>query len=439
MALKKLRNKLLMVNLISLSLVVAIAFSIIYINFYNRAQNEIEKAISSIPPGVLENVLLLRQSGSISLSLGQDTDNTITISGEPRLPVDYSKSFVINIMNDGSITAFSMLDMDNDVYLGAIESVAENETASGYLTIADRTWRYNLEPGSPFVSYQYSIVFLDVEDTNRGLGALAASLFVIGIISVVAILLISLHIANRAILPVEESITGQRRFVADASHELKTPIAIIAANAEAANNAVLDAYGDERVKSSDISKWIGNIADEAQRMGGLVENLLVLAKAEEKRIDHEMFDLITSVYEETNRVEAFLFENNIEFVIDHPQNGALNVRSDRMKVKAALSVLLENAVKYTPIGGRVVVTVGNTKAGAYISVSNTGAFIPSENLSLIFERFYRSDPSRNSETGGHGIGLSIANEIARSLGGALTAVSVPRPEGGAVNTFTLLL
>ena len=507
--LKKLRNRLLVVNLVSLTFVVAIAFSIIYINFYNSTQNEIEETLSSIPPGVLENAMLIRQSESISISAGSSaSESQITISGEPRLPVDYSKSFVANIMNDGSIAVFSMLDMDNETYLAAIETVFANKTSSGALRIADRAWRYKLEAGAgAFTPYQYAIVFLDVEDTNRGLGTLAASLFVIGIISVGAILLVSLLIANRAILPVEESIVRQRRFVADASHELKTPIAIITANAEAAASAALETPGSES-RSKDagkyqgepgdgfkgsvdlpreiptepghlptepghftagvsdppaetpkergrlstgannpptepggISKWIGNIADEANRMNGLVENLLMLARAEERDADCAVFDLVAAVCEETDRVEAFLFENDIEFVFERPQQGKVNIRSDSAKVKAALSVLLENAVKYTPKGGHVSVSVGkNTKSNSvYVAVSNTGPYIPPEDISLIFERFYRSDPSRNSETGGHGIGLSIASGIARSLGGELTAASAPLTEGGAVNTFTLIL
>jgi len=247
-------------------------------------------------------------------------------------------------------------------------------------------------------------------------------------------LLVSLYVANRAIRPVEESMARQKRFVSDASHELKTPIAIIAANAEAA--AITDT-------PADISRWIGNISDEATRMGGLVESLLKLARAEEGQKDRSPFDLVAAVNEETGRVEAFLFEKGItfEFLQRKPENGPLLVRSDRTKVQAALSVLLENAVKYTPEGGRVTVTVGkgNRKTDFYISVANTGAYIPPEDIARIFDRFFRTDPSRGSETGGHGIGLSIAKEIALSLGGDLTATSAPRADGGAINTFTILI
>ena len=533
-ALKKLRNKLLFINLVSLTFVIALAFTIIYVNFFARTQIEIEKALASIPRGVLENAMLSQQGFDTTSSVVTVAGNgmvrsevlvngMIAANGGPRIPVDYTKSFVANIMDSGETTVFSMLDLDVGDYAVAVETALNRASPSGVVFIAGRAWRYSVEwepsfshPGV-FVPYQSSIVFLDVDDTQRRLGELALSLFLIGIAAVAAILLVSLLVANRAIRPVEESIARHRRFVADASHELKTPIAIIAANAEAAKSAAMavnaeaaksatmavnaeaagsaamavnaeaagdDASGAESLGAESLAAeslgaesqgaesqgaeglaagveasgaesraavhWIGNITDEASRMGGLVESLLALAKAEETKAESAPFDLALAVSEEADRVEAALFEKGIPFDLDlrAPQGGPLIVRSDRAKVQAVLSVLLENAVKYTVEGGRVVMAAGlagalkgriKTKPGAYVTVSNTGAFIPPSDLSRIFDRFYRTDRSRNSGTGGHGIGLSIAKEIARALGGELAAASVQQTDGNAVNSFTLFI
>ena len=161
-----------------------------------------------------------------------------------------------------------------------------------------------------------------------------------------------------------------------------------------------------------------------------------------------VFARLAAVREEANRVEAFLFEKNIAFLFELPvvlPDESIIIRSDRTKVQSVISVLLENAVKYTPDGGRVTLTIDKAnepkrpKGSLYVSVANTGEYIPPEDLAHIFDRFFRTDRSRNSETGGHGIGLSIAKEIARSLGGELTAASVPRADGGAINTFKLYL
>ena len=454
-ALKKLRNQLLTVNMISLTFVIVIAFSLIYINYYNRTQSDISKSLEAIPPGVLENLRLSQQMAD-----GNDNDwisggESITISGGPVIPVDYSKSFVVNIDEYGGIVVFSMLDIEEKDYVYAIKTALEKGSSSGALHMADHTWRYNitdisdLSQGVTIAKLENSIVFLDVEESVRGLSSLALSLIIIGTVAIVAILLISLFVANRAIRPVGDSMARQRRFVADASHELKTPIAVIAANAEAAKAAVNETEGFTADDDSapGVSHWIDNIVDEANHMDNLVRSLLALARSEETEIIAETFDLFEIINEEAARVETFLFEKKIAFIIEPPSqhDAPLYVCSDRIKTKSLLSILFENAVKYTPDGGYVTITAGRSEdpkkpeGKAFIAVSNTGAYIPPEDISQVFDRFFRTDRSRNSETGGYGIGLSIAREIVQSLGGELTAASVKNPDGGAVNTFTLYI
>ena len=241
----------------------------------------------------------------------------------------------------------------------------------------------------------------------------------------------------------------QRRFVADASHELKTPIAVIAANAEAAKDAVYRTECPALIdgeKTTSVTRWIDNITEEANHMNDLIKNLLSLAKADEMKKNMTTFDLFETIRAEADRVEAFLFEKNIAFVFDSPPQGEpLLVCSDRSKVQSILSVLFENAVKYTQDGGRVTITAGKAedakkpKISVMVSVSNTGDYIPPGDIERVFDRFYRADRSRNSATGGHGIGLSIAKEIARTLDGELTAASNPGPDGSAINTFTLYI
>ena len=429
-ALKKLRNKLLVINLISLTLVIATAFSIIYLNFYSRTQTEIERSMMLIPRNVFENAILSSQTLEQS-SIGDSSPGDVLIlRGEARIPVDYTKSFVVNITQEGEISVFSMLNLEKETYVLAIETVMNRGLASGETDFAGRSWKYNLEQSpSHDPSYLYSIVFLDIDGANRRLGELAASLIVIGFIAIGVILMISMLLANRAIRPIEDSMARQRRFVADASHELKTPIAVIAANAEAASGGIGEPDG--------INHWINNIADEANRMNELVENLLALSKAGEKEAELSGFDLVAAVNEEMNRIEVFMFEKEISFSfqIIPPGEETLTVVSDKTKVQAVVSVLLENAMKYTPAGGSVTVTVSKD----CVSVMNTGEFIPSDQLPHLFDRFYRADPSRNSENGGHGIGLSLAKEISGALGGELTATSVPQSEDTSINTFSLTL
>jgi len=455
-SLKRLRNRLLAVNLVSLTLVVVVAFSLIYIDYYNRTQNEILKTLDSIPPGVFENVTLAQKMMDEADAKKMTEEESISVIGGTVVPVDYSKCFVANVRDDGYITVFSMLDITNEDCLYAVETVMESGASSGSLEMAERQWQYSMKRSSgqaqsdaAFI-YERSIVFLDVEEMSQGMRELAISLFVIGFLAIGAILLVSLLVANRAIRPVQENMDRQKRFIADASHELKTPIAVIAANAEAAKDAAnrIDSSAfTENENVSSVTRWIDNITDEAHHMNGLIKSLLALAKSEEMKLNITTFDLFEAIRAEADRVETFLFEKNIFFVLESPanENDPLLVSSDQAKVQSILSVLFENAVKYTPEGGRVTITAGRAKnAGkpaisVCVAVSNTGDYIPPEDIARVFDRFFRADRSRNSETGGHGIGLSIAKEMAKMIGGDLTAASDKNPDGSAINTFTLYI
>ena len=450
-SLKRLRNRLLAVNLISLTLVVVVAFSLVYIYYFNRTQNEIGRQIDAIHPGVVENIVLSQQILS-SIETGMATgDETFKIGSMPATQVDYSKYFVVNIDDEGQLAVFSMIEITDADCLYAVNTVMDRPSSYGTINMSGHVWQYSMKDASDlslagsFVSYESSIVFLDIDEPLSGLRELALSLLVIGFVAIGAIFLVSLLVANRAIRPVEESMARQRRFVADASHELKTPIAVIAANAEAAKDAVFRV--DVSEDAAGVTRWIDNITVEANHMDALIKSLLTLAKADEVKINESSFDLFEAIRAEADRVETFLYEKNIAFIFEppSPDDEPLFVYSDRSKTQAILSVLFENAVKYTPDGGRVTITAGKTentkkpKNGVWVSVANTGDFIPPEEIDRVFDRFYRADLSRYSETGGHGIGLSIAKEMAHTLKGELTVTSVKDPAGAATNTFTLYI
>ncbi|MDR1795907.1 MAG: hypothetical protein LBR44_00440 [Clostridiales Family XIII bacterium] len=436
--LKKLRNKLLLVNLVALTIVITAAFSVIYLTTYTRVQADIDGRLRAIPPGVMENLLLSEREAAVGSGErpagGQDSvvvdmnGRQFVISGEPSIPVDYAKSFVANIYEDGQVAVFSRLNMEQSEYEDALLATTVKGEGTGEVRLSGRVWKYSITSGSGRgpETYDQSIVFLDVDEQTQELRSLAVSLFVIGACAIAAVFFVGFLLANRAIAPVEQGIARQRRFVADASHELKTPLAVIAMNAEAARC------------SDEPGEWIGNIEAETGRMGRLIESLMNLARSEDAKIERKGFDLVRAAEEEAERVETVLFEKGIAFEVDKP-SGQIGIHSDRAELMQALSVLLDNAVKYTSPGGRVTVRIAKADDGkqAFVSVSNTGDFIAPPDMAHIFERFYRADKSRNSGTGGHGIGLSIAKTIMDRLGGGIEAASDPTPDGRAVNTFKL--
>lgn len=228
------------------------------------------------------------------------------------------------------------------------------------------------------------------------------------------VFLLSLCFANLSIRPIEESTKRQKQFVAGASHELKTPLAIISANMDA-----IEASGEETVNSQ--KEWISSIRSEVSRMGRLVGDLLYLAKAEDAKEKLMTFDLSIVCETAVASMEAIMYEKNRRLSTEIEKD--VSVRGDMERIKQAVLILLDNAAKYTDENGDIHVTLQKLKQHAIFRVKNTGKGIPPEDVPRIFDRFYRPDSSRSKDSGGFGLGLSIAKSIVERAGGKISAQS----------------
>jgi two-component system, OmpR family, sensor kinase len=225
----------------------------------------------------------------------------------------------------------------------------------------------------------------------------------------------------------QEALSRQRRFAADASHELRTPLTSISGHAR-----MLDEWALEGDKVT-ARRSVDTIRREAARMRGMIESLLTLSRGDEGApMEVGRYNLGAVGKEATETAGAAADGRvSVEFV---PMEHEVTATFDRERVMQVASILLDNAVKYTPDGGSVTVSVGEEDNGSVVlAVSDTGVGISEEQLPLIFERFYRADPSRSA--GGAGLGLSIARQIAEAHGGQIRVESTP----GKGSTFTLLL
>ena len=223
----------------------------------------------------------------------------------------------------------------------------------------------------------------------------------------------------------EEALSRQRRFAADASHELRTPLTSISGYAQ-----MLEEWGLDDPRTA--REGVAAIRRESERMQGLVEALLALTRGDEGApLEIERHDL-AAVAEEAAMTARTAADGRlaVEYL---PVKQPVNAPFDRNRIRQVASILLDNAVKYTPEGGKVTVTVREKNGWAALEVSDTGIGIPEDQLPLIFERFHRLDPSRTAE--GAGLGLSIARQIAEAHGGRIEVESTP----GEGSTFTLLL
>jgi two-component system OmpR family sensor kinase len=224
----------------------------------------------------------------------------------------------------------------------------------------------------------------------------------------------------------KEALSRQRRFAADASHELRTPLTSISGHARMLDEWALE-EDPERAKRS-----VGAIRREADRMRDLVESLLTLTRGDEGApMDVGRHDLVV-VAEEAAQAAQAVADGKVS--VEYVRPGREVVATfDRGRVLQVASILLDNAMKYTPEGGRVTMKVGERDGWAALSVSDTGVGIAEDQLPLVFERFRRVDAAR-TETGA-GLGLSIARQLAEAHEGFLEAESTP----GKGSTFTLLL
>ena len=253
------------------------------------------------------------------------------------------------------------------------------------------------------------IVFLDITNSIINAYKLLFQSLLIGAFTLIAMFILVFLFSGRAVAPVVESLDKQKRFITDAGHELKTPLAVISANVD-----VLEL-------ESGKNEWTSSIKNQIKRMNSLVKNLLTLSRMDEERMHvvYSDFDMSQTVKETAVSFEALAEAGNKKYEMDI-QDG-IHITGDKNAINQLTSLLLDNAMKYSSENGSIFVLLSMEK-NIVLEVSNTCDCIPSGNLDRLFDRFYRADSSRSRETGGYGIGLSVARAIAISHGGNIEAL-----------------
>ena len=257
------------------------------------------------------------------------------------------------------------------------------------------------------------IAFVDMSMEQATLQELMGSYLQIGLAALILLLGVSILLARWATRPVARAWRQQRQFLSDASHELKTPLTVILSNAELLEAAPMDPRP---------ARWADNIHSEAKRMKSLVEEMLTLARADNAvptavMAEVSLSDLATDC---ALAFEPAAFEAGKPLESDIAPD--VTVTGDGDKLRQLIGVLLDNAIKYGQAGGTITLSLRRTDRQARLTVSNPGEPIPPEQLSRLFERFYRADASRGEQSG-FGLGLPIAAAIASEHKGTLKAES----------------
>jgi len=431
---KKSRNRILLLNMAMVSAVTVIAFVVIF--FITQAQVQKENLdklnlyatpmvnVVGAPFPVAGSTLTIPAGGE-----GMHISGS-TMGYARRISPDAGLSFTLLVDSNGNVVEINtMVDIPATVYQQAAYEAMKKPESSAAISFEGRLWQYIVSPIMvEFISYGnvsvlvsgefHTVRFLDVTDSLRMLRSLALTLIGLSLVILTAFFFISRFFANRAVKPMELAWEKQGRFVADASHELKTPLSVIQANC-----GVLYANSGETVDSQ--LKWVDRIMSGADRMSGLIGDLLELSYAEDAhpQLRTVAFDLSAAVADAIAQAEGFAGEKDITIIkLIEP---GLVVKSDKERVRQILDILLDNAVKYTDAGGEVSVILNSAKRHVECVVRNSGEGLSEEDLSRLFDRFYRADSARSSENGGYGLGLAIAKAVSELLGVKLSADSKP--------------
>ena len=312
--------------------------------------------------------------------------------------------------------------VDRDTIAGAVAAAAERKEDFGRLS------EYNLYYGKQSSDGDLRIVLADSSYLSAQIWRRALVLLGVYALALGLFFLISLWLSRLAARPMEQAVEMERQFVADISHDLKTPITVVLAN-----NAILKSSPEATV--GEQAQWIDSTGDAARSMMDMVEQMLTLSSLENSGRTVEKLPVNLSACAEKSilQLESLAYDRGVALQEDIA--AGVTVSGDEDSCVRIFSGLIENALKYEPAGGSVDIRLTREKKKAVLTVSNPGSRIASEDLPHIFERFYRGDKARSSQTG-HGLGLPIVKQLCDSLGAEIKARS---DEEGTVFTVSFEL
>ena len=368
-------------------------------DYYTKKQN------------ILRNLTQAKKAGGITdeLSYNLDGRRNAGFNNKPSMIfMDYAVYTVILDSQNNIICIINNSGLDkNDNEILTITNKIISKNNSSKVNVP------NLYFNKYAYSYNYgeSITIINIENIKSELLSRLKISILIFIILEALIIFISKKITNWIITPVLDSFERQKQFIAHASHELKTPLAVIMASSDAL-------YNNPKEK-----KWLNNIKSESDRMNNLIKNLLTLAKLEDdnKDIIKSNLNLSKLVLLQSLTYESLMFEQNLklETLIDDD----IHFKCNEEEIKELLSILIDNAIKHSFKNESIKVSLKESKNSVILKVENKGKEIPKGEEEKIFERFYRLDKSRNRNENRYGLGLAIAKKIAQNNNANITARS----------------
>ena len=383
MMLRQLKIKFIAITMILVSIILLFVFTLMYQSNVNATYDKSVEDLKTI--------------STLDISKFSEPQTNKVLKELQFIPL-----FIVNIDESGVILSQikSNISMDDESFKSIVKIAHESQEDIG--TIKSMDIRYYKKH---FSLYE-KISFIDISRDNNSLDNLFVVFIMTGVMTLIFFFFIILFLSNWALLPVEKTWNQQKQFIADASHELKTPLTVLLANMD-----ILENNKSDTIQSQ--IKWIQASKQEAKQMKNLIEEMLFLAKSDANRVDNSkttinvsdtLFSLILSM-------EVIAFEKNVIINYASTIDENLYAVANEKQLMSLLSILLENASKYAYEETSITVKLKREQSKIKFEINNYGPVIPKNDIAHIFERFYRVDKSRNKEHGGYGLGLSIAKKI----------------------------
>lgn len=404
---RKLRIKLILTSMLSLLFVLSVIFGTVGIINYRNILSDADSILS----------ILAENDGSFpEMGLSGKELHKREQRFSPELPyetrffsVTFAENGTVHSVNIGKIAA-----VDTAAAISYAQSVAESGRTRGFTG----NYRYMVYTAGE----ETHIIFLDC---GREMGSFRRFLWTsagVSILGLLAVLLLVVFFSGRIVKPFSRNYEKQKQFITDAGHELKTPLTIIDADAEVLN---MDMGENE---------WIRDIQIQTKRLAQLTNSLIQLSRMDEQPEAEKIEFPLSDLMEETAETFQRLAQTQNKTFLSRIQP-MISMYGDQNAIRQLVTILLDNAIKYSDEGGRIEFTLEKQKKLIRICVFNTAQSVPRESLERLFDRFYRGDPSRNSSTGGYGLGLSIASAIVAAHKGKITASTRDEKSLSLVITF----
>lgn len=396
---RKLRIKLIAASMISLFIVLTVIMGAVAIWNYQDLIQDADSILSVLVENDGKFPAMPDPPGDSNQKNQKQREELFS----PELPYE-SRYFSVALNSDGSIIYVNtgkIAAVDTSTVIEYAETIWENGSSQGFVD----DYRYIVYTSDS----ETQMIFLDCGRSLHTFHTFVLTGIVVSTVGLAAVLLLLIFLSRHIVKPFSENYEKQKRFITDAGHELKTPLTIIDADAE-----ILEMDFGE-------NEWLQDIQNQTKRLADLTNNLIFLSRMEENQTQFRMLDFsLSDMVEETaGSFQAVAKMQNK--TLDCSAQQMISYKGDEKALRQLLAILLDNAVKYTEQNGIIRVKLEKQKNTIRLSVYNTTASISREHLEHLFDRFYRTDQSRNSKTGGYGLGLSIAAAIVRAHKGKITA------------------